>query len=99
MLEDSEIRLRQHGTLASGKFGGRGGRRRYCSPGCLILSPTRELALQINKEAQKFCYRTPLQTVCVYGGEDIYHQVRQLDRGCDLCIATPGDFGVHHRGN
>mmetsp|Transcript_2412 Transcript_2412/g.5490 ORF Transcript_2412/g.5490 Transcript_2412/m.5490 type:complete len:772 (-) Transcript_2412:482-2797(-) len=90
MLEDSEAELRRNGSLSNGRYMGRGGRRRYCAPGCLILSPTRELALQINKEAQKFCYRTPLKTVCVYGGEDIYHQVRQLESGCDLVIATPG---------
>ena len=59
-------------------------------PRALILAPTRELATQIFREAQKFCYHTRLYTTVVYGGADIRHQITQLDRGCHLLVGTPG---------
>jgi len=90
MLVDSEDQLNdpnQHSRRGN-SYGER--YRREARPICLILSPTRELALQIHKEAQKFSYRTSIRTVCVYGGEEIFRQVMQLERGCQICIATPG---------
>uniref|UniRef100_A0A7S4DLH6 RNA helicase n=1 Tax=Lotharella globosa TaxID=91324 RepID=A0A7S4DLH6_9EUKA len=89
MLEDSENKLNEAGSHYGSRFN-RGRSRRFCAPECLILSPTRELAMQIHKEAEKFSYRTPLATVCVFGGEDIRRQVDALKRGCNICIATPG---------
>ncbi|KAL3817332.1 hypothetical protein ACHAXA_003955 [Cyclostephanos tholiformis] len=68
--------------------GGIRGRRTY--PECLILAPTRELASQIQDEAQKFLYRTGIASVVVYGGADVRDQLRQIERGCDLLVATPG---------
>lgn len=59
-------------------------------PMALILSPTRELTSQIFAEAQKFTYCTGVRPVVVYGGADIRAQVRELERGCDLLVATPG---------
>lgn len=56
----------------------------------LVLAPTRELASQIFDEAQKFCYCTGIRVVVVYGGADIKQQQRELDRGADLLVATPG---------
>jgi len=59
-------------------------------PRCLILAPTRELATQIYKEAFRFVVRTPVQCVVVYGGSEIRGQINQLEKGCQLLVATPG---------
>ncbi|KAL7486930.1 hypothetical protein ACHAW6_012526, partial [Cyclotella cf. meneghiniana] len=67
-----------------------GGRGRRVYPECLVLAPTRELASQIQEEAQKFLYCTGIASVVVYGGADVREQVRQIERGCDLLVATPG---------
>lgn len=56
----------------------------------LVLAPTRELAVQIFEEAQKFCYCTGIRPVVVYGGADIQKQQRELDTGADILVATPG---------
>lgn len=68
--------------------GGGSGRRTY--PQALILAPTRELASQIHEEARRFTYCTGIASVVVYGGADIRDQLRQMERGCDLLVATPG---------
>lgn len=59
-------------------------------PQGLVLSPTRELTTQIFNESQKFTYRTGLRPVVVYGGQDIRQQFRELERGVDFIVATPG---------
>ena len=59
-------------------------------PLVLIIAPSRELALQIYDEARKLCYRTMLRPCCVYGGAPSGGQRRDLARGCDLLVATPG---------
>ena len=59
-------------------------------PLALILSPTRELALQIYDEACKFAYRSRVRPCVVYGGADPVQQMKDLDRGCQLLVATPG---------
>ncbi|XP_027206310.1 ATP-dependent RNA helicase bel [Dermatophagoides pteronyssinus] len=59
-------------------------------PLILILAPTRELALQIYDEAKKFSYRSRVRPCVVYGGSDIGAQMRDLDNGCQLLVATPG---------
>jgi ATP-dependent RNA helicase DDX3X len=64
--------------------------RRRVYPEALILAPTRELASQIQDEATKFTYCTGIASVVVYGGADVREQLRELDRGCDLLVATPG---------
>jgi ATP-dependent RNA helicase DDX3X len=56
----------------------------------LILAPTRELAVQIFDEAQKFCYCTGIRPVVVYGGSNVSTQQRELDLGADILVATPG---------
>lgn len=56
----------------------------------LVLAPTRELAVQIFDEAQKFCYCTGVRPVVVYGGANIQLQQRELDIGADILVATPG---------
>lgn len=64
--------------------------RRSVYPICLVLSPTRELAMQIYQEARKFQFGTGIRTVPVYGGSQIKRQLMDLDSGCDICVATPG---------
>jgi ATP-dependent RNA helicase DDX3X len=60
------------------------------TPVVLVLAPTRELSSQIYDEARKFTWRTGLRPVCVYGGAEQRVQLQDLDRGCDILIATPG---------
>jgi ATP-dependent RNA helicase DDX3X len=65
-------------------------RSRKAHPSVLILAPTRELVSQIYDEAKKFAYRSWVRPAVAYGGADIGAQLRQIDRGCDLLVATPG---------
>lgn len=65
-------------------------RRRCAYITALVLAPTRELASQIYDESQKFCYCTGIRPVVVYGGAPINQQQQQIERGCDLVVATPG---------
>jgi len=67
-----------------------GGNRKKVYPAALVLAPTRELACQIYEGARKFCWKTGLKTSVVYGGTPIVNQLRELERGCDILIATPG---------
>jgi ATP-dependent RNA helicase DeaD len=60
-------------------------------PQALILSPTRELALQIAGELHRFAANLPqLRMVTVYGGADMTRQIRELKAGAQVIIATPG---------
>lgn len=59
-------------------------------PTALVMAPTRELVSQIFDEAKKFAYRSWVRPSVVYGGADIGGQIRNLERGCDLLVATPG---------
>ncbi|XP_068602314.1 ATP-dependent RNA helicase DDX3X-like isoform X2 [Brachionichthys hirsutus] len=72
-----------------GQDNGRYGRRKQY-PLSLVLAPTRELALQIYDEARKFAYRSRVRPCVVYGGADIGQQIRDLEKGCHLLVATPG---------
>ncbi|NNE78581.1 MAG: DEAD/DEAH box helicase [Pricia sp.] len=57
----------------------------------LILSPTRELCLQITNEIQAYSkYHKGLNTVSIYGGASITEQARQIKRGAQIVVATPG---------
>ncbi|KAF8369879.1 hypothetical protein HHK36_032094 [Tetracentron sinense] len=63
---------------------------RTVHPLALILSPTRELSCQIHEEARKFSYQTGVRVVVAYGGAPINQQLRELERGVDILVATPG---------
>ncbi|XP_010524794.1 PREDICTED: DEAD-box ATP-dependent RNA helicase 37-like isoform X1 [Tarenaya hassleriana] len=63
---------------------------RTVHPLAVILSPTRELACQIHDEARKFSYQTGVKVVVAYGGTPINQQLRELERGVDILVATPG---------
>ncbi|HLS12590.1 MAG TPA: DEAD/DEAH box helicase [Flavobacteriaceae bacterium] len=57
----------------------------------IVLSPTRELCLQLTKEIQQYGKYLPgLNVVAVYGGASISEQARQLRRGAQIIVATPG---------
>ena len=49
-----------------------------------IISPTRELTLQIYNEARKFIYNSLYRPVAIYGGTSVGHQLRQLEVGCNI---------------
>ncbi|KAK6054586.1 DEAD/DEAH box helicase, partial [Cooperia oncophora] len=67
-----------------------GGRKKQY-PSALVLSPTRELSLQIYNESRKFSYRTPITSALLYGGRENYKdQINKLRLGCHILIATPG---------
>ena len=65
----------------------------YQSPEVLIVSPTRELTLQIYNEARKFIHESIYRPVVVYGGTSVGHQLRQLEMGCNILVGTPGRLG------
>ena len=56
----------------------------------LILTPTRELAIQIEESFKSYGTYTGLKSLAVFGGVSQYHQVKQLQQGVDILIATPG---------
>ncbi|WP_034895083.1 DEAD/DEAH box helicase [Gillisia sp. Hel_I_29] len=57
----------------------------------LILSPTRELCLQITNELKNYAKHTPgMNTVAIYGGASITDQAKQIKRGAQIIVATPG---------
>ncbi|KAI1621273.1 ATP-dependent RNA helicase ded1 [Exophiala viscosa] len=80
----------QTGPSVNPAAGGSGFRQRKAFPTSLILAPTRELVSQIYDEARKFAYRSWVRPCVVYGGADIGTQLRSIERGCDLLVATPG---------
>ena len=59
-------------------------------PIVLVLAPTRELAVQIQQEVTKFGKSSRIRNTCVYGGVPKGPQIRDLARGVEVCIATPG---------
>ncbi|MEP3048637.1 MAG: DEAD/DEAH box helicase [Roseibium sp.] len=56
----------------------------------LILAPTRELVNQIAKNLVGFVKKTPIQVMSVVGGVSINGQIKRLNRGTDILVATPG---------
>ncbi|XP_011084132.1 DEAD-box ATP-dependent RNA helicase 52C-like [Sesamum indicum] len=59
-------------------------------PVALILAPTRELSCQIHEVAKKFSYQTGVKVVVAYGGASTVLQLRNLEKGVDILVATPG---------
>ncbi|KAK9086232.1 hypothetical protein Syun_028626 [Stephania yunnanensis] len=69
--------------------------RRCCNnpqngPTVLVLAPTRELATQIQDEVVKFGRSSRITCTCLYGGAPKGVQIRELDRGAEIVVATPG---------
>lgn len=67
-------------------------RARGTKPACVILSPTRELAVQIEKEIEWLTESgdVKVSTLCVYGGVPYSKQERELRNGVDMVVGTPG---------
>lgn len=59
-------------------------------PICLVLAPTRELAVQIQEECRKFGRSARVRSLAIYGGVPKRPQERDLSRGAEVLIATPG---------
>ncbi|MCM3713264.1 DEAD/DEAH box helicase [Halalkalibacter oceani] len=63
----------------------------------LILTPTRELAIQVSGELQKLSAYKNIRTLPIYGGQSIGHQIRALKQGVQVAIGTPGRILDHLR--
>lgn len=64
-------------------------------PRALILTPTRELAVQIEEAVRSYGTHCALKPVSIYGGVDIIRQIRTLRSGADIVVATPGRLIDH----
>ncbi|XP_057657012.1 ATP-dependent RNA helicase p62-like [Diorhabda carinulata] len=64
--------------------------RKGDGPIALVLAPTRELAQQIQKVASEFGKSSYVRNTCLFGGAPKGPQARDLSRGVEICIATPG---------
>lgn len=60
------------------------------APQVLVLTPTRELAQQIESVAKGLSEKIPLSVYCAVGGTELHHDLRALDRGAQFIIGTPG---------
>ena len=79
-------RLHQSGR-DNGGSGGRTGKRPIRA---LIVTPTRELAAQVEESVQKYGRHLPLNSTVVFGGVKINPQINRLRNGVDILVATPG---------
>ena len=62
------------------------------NPRALIISPTRELAMQIEENVRTFAANTDLRVVVLYGGLGPKTQIEQINKGVDIIVTTPGRF-------
>ena len=60
------------------------------APTALVLVPTRELAMQVSEAIFNYGRHLGIRVVPIYGGQPIYRQLQQLDRGVHVVVATPG---------
>ncbi len=61
----------------------------------LILTPTRELAIQVEESVKAYCRHVPLRSLVVYGGVNINTQIPVLKTGIEILVATPGRLLDH----
>ena len=83
----------QTGTGKTGTFGsiilsriGSG----YNTPSALIITPTRELAIQVAEELTKMAFYSGHRCIAIYGGTSIERQAAELKKGTDIVVGTPG---------
>jgi ATP-dependent RNA helicase DeaD len=62
----------------------------HAAPRGLVLVPTRELAMQVSEAIHKYGRELGARVLPVYGGQPIFRQLKALQRGCDVVVATPG---------
>lgn len=75
------------------------GRARARMPRSLVLIPTRELAMQVQKNFETYSQKTNLKQALLIGGSGVSAQEKMLDKGVDVLIATPGRLlDLHERG-
>lgn len=77
-------------------------RNRTRDPQALIVTPTRELATQIERVATTICKSTGQRAIIITGGAKLKRQISAVQAGCDLLVATPGrllDLIEHHQVN
>jgi ATP-dependent RNA helicase DeaD len=72
-------------------------RQSAAPPGGLVLVPTRELAMQVSEAIHKYATGTGVSVVPLYGGASMDHQIRALERGAHIVVATPGRALDHIR--
>ena len=63
----------------------------------LVLTPTRELCIQVEKEIHKLSQYLPVQSMAIYGGQDIVRQIKGLKNHPEIIVATPGRLMDHMR--
>ena len=80
LLATMALLLRKHPT----------GKRKPNQPRALILAPTRELAIQIHRDAEQLGKHTSLKLALAYGGTGYETQRQTIEEGCDILIGTPG---------
>lgn len=61
-----------------------------CEPQAIIISPTRELTIQIFQQVRKFSLGSILRSEIAYGGTSTMHQASRVRNGCHILVATPG---------
>ena len=64
---------------------------------CLILTPTRELAAQVEESVRTYGKHVPLTSMVMFGGVGMSPQVDRLRKGVDILVATPGRLLDHHQ--
>jgi ATP-dependent RNA helicase RhlE len=68
---------------------------RGCAPRCLVLTPTRELAAQVQDSIEGLGRGLSLKSMVIFGGVGIHPQIDRLRRGVDILVATPGRLLDH----
>ncbi len=90
--ESKKSDVNQHNVTAgrNARSGAKSTAKHNMYPRALIITPTRELAAQIDAVAKSVCASTGQQAVIVTGGARYKRQITALQKGCDVLVATPG---------
>lgn len=100
--QDGQQQSSQQESKRQRQRGGGRRRNRTRDPQALIVTPTRELATQIERVATTICKSTGQRAVIITGGAKLKRQISAVQAGCDLLVATPGrllDLIEHHQVN
>ena len=94
--QDSKSPARTTSEEGGARLVRKAGERRPLTLG-LVLVPTRELAMQVSEAIHRYARGTGLSVVPIFGGASMQQQIRALDRGADIVVATPGRALDHIR--